>query len=40
MSDKKYFVLLNSDGTDSDHVFVSKHQGVPLDSNSRSHQHG
>ena len=24
MSDKKYFVLLNSDGTDSDHVFVSK----------------
>ena len=24
MSDKKYFVLLNKDGSDSDHVFVSK----------------
>jgi hypothetical protein len=38
MSDKKYFVLLNSDGTDSDHVFVSKQpRGAALKAATRGH---
>ena len=39
MSDKKYFVLLNSDGTDSDHVFVSKQpRGAALKAATRGHE--
>jgi|TARA_B100001094_G_scaffold333240_1_gene409757 hypothetical protein len=38
MSDKKYFVLLNKDGSDSDHVFVSKQpRGAALKAATRGH---